>query len=127
MAKKIDYASMFCLRSDGRYQGKWRDAAGALHTTCARDPKVLYERILAKEQDAGRPITFGEIAERWRAIRFDQLAPNRSKRISPFFAALRPDSARPYWETSRPATSAPTYQRLRRRAMPNGRSSCTAT
>ena len=68
MPKKIDYASMFTLRADGRYQGYWHELvdgkpAGKRHTICDRDPEKLFSRIEAKEQPA-EP-TFADIAEAW--------------------------------------------------------------
>lgn len=65
MAKKIDYASMYTLRSDGRYQGYWKDSTGKRHTICDRDPKRLYDKIADKE--APVQLTFGLMAERWYA------------------------------------------------------------
>ena len=57
MPKKIDYASMFTLRADGRYQGYWHELVdgkptGPRHTICDRDPEKLFSRIEAKEQPA---------------------------------------------------------------------------
>lgn len=55
MARKIDYASMFTLRSDGRYQGYWRELdeegepTGKRHAICDRDPERLYQRIVIAE------------------------------------------------------------------------------
>ena len=37
--KKINYAEMYTLRKDGRYQGYWRDAVNKRHTICDRDPE----------------------------------------------------------------------------------------
>lgn len=63
MAKKIDYASMYTLRPDGRYQGYYRDRSGKRHTVCDRDPERLHQKIAEKE--APPVLTFGEIAEAW--------------------------------------------------------------
>jgi len=65
---KIDYAKLFTLRSDGRYQGYWHDLVdgkpiGARHTICDRDPKRLYDRIAEKESPTDN--TFGAIAREW--------------------------------------------------------------
>ena len=75
MAKKIDYASMFTLRSDGRYQGYWHDLnadgqpKGARHTICDRDPERLYHRIHEKEQPT--ELTFRAIAEAWYSKKWE--------------------------------------------------------
>lgn len=78
MAKKIDYASLFTLRSDGRYQGYWHDLVdgepvGPRHTICDRDPERLYHRIAEKEIPT--VLTFRLIAERWRNARSETLRP----------------------------------------------------
>lgn len=62
MAKKINYASMFTLRKDGRYQGSYTDGNGR-HYVYDRDPERLYLKL----QEIGKPkvLTFREIAENW--------------------------------------------------------------
>lgn len=67
MAKKIDYASMFTLRKDGRYMGYWHDGAGR-HAIYDRDPEVLYRKIQEKEIPAeSRPALFKASAEKWES------------------------------------------------------------
>ena len=44
MAKKIDYASMFTLRKDGRYQGSYTDDEGR-HYLYDKDPERLWHRL----------------------------------------------------------------------------------
>lgn len=73
MAKEIDYASMYTLRSDGRYQGYWRDDGGKRHTICDRDPKRLYDKIQAKESP--KEITFAVIAKSWETDVLDNAKP----------------------------------------------------
>lgn len=65
MSSRINYAKLYTLRSDGRYQGKYKDADGKWHSVCDRDPEALYRKIEAKQ----RPIevTFRLIAEGWKA------------------------------------------------------------
>lgn len=65
MAKKINYASMFTLRKDGRYMATYSDETGR-HSLYDRDPETLYNKL----QEAQKPkektaTTFGEIAEEW--------------------------------------------------------------
>lgn len=71
MAKKIDYASMYTLRSDGRYMGYWRDNKGTRHAIYDRDPERLYGKI----QDAERPKekTFGDIAREWQSEHWESI------------------------------------------------------
>lgn len=60
---------MFTLRSDGRYQGYWRELtpeglnAGKRHAICDRDPERLYYRIAEKE--APKRATLAAIADAW--------------------------------------------------------------
>lgn len=65
MAKKIDYASLFTLRADGRYQGYYRGPDGKRRAVYDRDPARLHERLEALERPA--PLTFRQIAEAWRS------------------------------------------------------------
>ena len=66
MARKINYASMFTLRKDGRYQVKYTDDSGVKHTLYDRDPEALYHKLQAARtpQEEQAP-TFREIAENW--------------------------------------------------------------
>ena len=63
MAKKPNYAALYTLRADGRYQGYYRDADGKRHSICDRDPEELHRKIVEKETPA--PLTFRQIAEAW--------------------------------------------------------------
>lgn len=62
MAKIINYASLFTLRKDGRYQGSYTDDKGR-HYIYDRDPERLWKKL----QDIGTPREhmFREIAEMW--------------------------------------------------------------
>lgn len=67
--KKINYASMFTLRPDGRYQGYWHDLIdgepkGKRHTICDKDPENLYFKIQEKERPT--KITFKVLANMWK-------------------------------------------------------------
>ena len=65
MARKINYASMFTLRKDGRYQGSYTDSTGR-HYLYDRDPEQLYHKIQeASAPEIDRVPTFREIAESW--------------------------------------------------------------
>lgn len=65
MAKKINYAQLFTMRKDGRYQAAYTDDKGR-HYLYDRDPEKLYYKLqqaqLPKEE---QPLTFREIAESW--------------------------------------------------------------
>ena len=61
--KKPDYASMFTLRKDGRYQGSYRDASGRRHFICDRDPERLFLKI--NEAQIKKPDTLSSVADEW--------------------------------------------------------------
>lgn len=61
--KKIDYASMFTLRKDGRYQGSYTDKKGR-HYVYDRDPERLWHRL--NDPKAVEVITFQRVAEEWQ-------------------------------------------------------------
>ena len=65
--KKIDYAEMFVLRSDGRYQGYWYEQLPTgkrkRHSVCDRDPKRLYERLQARERP--HEAVFSQVLDDW--------------------------------------------------------------
>lgn len=84
MAKKINYASLYTLRKDGRYQGYYRDAEGKRHLVYDRDPEKLYEKLLAKK--APPPLTFRELAEAWEERCWDRY---KDGTLSSYAPALR--------------------------------------
>ena len=69
--KKPNYADMFTLRSDGRYQGYWHELdrdgnpKGKRHAICDRDPERLYRRILEKEREVPPVPTFKFASDAW--------------------------------------------------------------
>lgn len=65
--RKTDYAKLYTLRSDGRYQGYWRDEDGKRHCVNDRDPERLHARLRALEDRTPAPPTFREISEAWEA------------------------------------------------------------
>ena len=68
--KKIDYASMFTLRKDGRYQGSYTDATGR-HYVYDRDPERLWHRLNDPKEES--PVLFKEIATAWQAEAWEKL------------------------------------------------------
>lgn len=63
MAKKINYAKMFTLRKDGRYQGSYTDETGR-HYVYDRDPEKLWHRLNDPKED--KPLLFSAIAQGWQ-------------------------------------------------------------
>ncbi len=65
MARKIDYASMYTLRKDGRYQGYYRDEYGNRKMVYHKDPQQLHLKITALKEAVVAPPTFADIANAW--------------------------------------------------------------
>lgn len=78
MAKKLDYASLYTLRKDGRYMGYWHELdasgkpVGARHAIYDRDPETLYRKIQEKERPSA--LTFAAIAEAWKDYTWEHVA-----------------------------------------------------
>lgn len=87
MAKKINYASMYTLRKDGRYQGWYNDRDGKRHAVYDRDPEQLHRKI--QEKEAPPTLTFRDIAETWQDRTWDTYKDGtRSAYASAFRRAL---------------------------------------
>lgn len=89
MAKKIDYASLYTLRKDGRYVATYRDEKGK-HFVYDRDPKALYEKMRKLQEPVEKkPATFKEIAQGWHDAHWDQLrAGTKSSYEAPYNRAV---------------------------------------
>lgn len=84
MAKKIDYASLYILRSDGRYQGYYHDSKGR-HTVCDKNPERLFEKIAAKENQDTPVTTFKAVAEGWAKEHREMITERTWKNYAPHF------------------------------------------
>lgn len=85
MAKKIDYAAMYTLRSDGRYMGYYRDAEGKRRAVYDRDPEQLHRKL--QEKEAPPPaLTFADLTWIWEDRAFEGY---RDGTRSAYAAALR--------------------------------------
>lgn len=101
MANKSAYQKLYTLRSDGRYQGYWKDSEGKRHALCDRDPERLYNRLAEKE--APQPLTFSKIAGVWEAEVFDNLKPGTKACYKmPLRRAVEAFGERPAAELSAP-------------------------
>ncbi len=89
MAKKINYADMFTLRKDGRYQGSYTDSTGR-HYLYDRDPQKLYNKLLeAQDPNAQKAATFQEIADAWQNDAWEKIRDGtKSCYDSPFNRAV---------------------------------------
>lgn len=63
---RINYAKLYTLRKDGRYQGYWHDTAGVRHAIYDRNPEKLYKKIQAKESPDY--VTFATVADEWETL-----------------------------------------------------------
>ena len=74
MAKKINYADLYTLRKDGRYQGSYTDDKGR-HYVYDRDPEKLHHKIQERLSVKDEPsvVTFKEIADEWEKKHRDEI------------------------------------------------------
>lgn len=89
--KKRKYAELYTLRSDGRYQGYYRDRDGKRHTVCDRDPEELHRKLQEKEADAKQPkpeISFRAVAESWEEQHREEIEARTWKNYKPHYDAL---------------------------------------
>ena len=84
MAKKVDYASMFTLRKDGRYQGSYTDATGR-HYIYDRDPAKLFQKLHEKENQSPQIPTFRQIAEDWEREHREEIHPRTWNNYAPHY------------------------------------------
>lgn len=84
MAKKINYAALFTLRKDGRYQGSYTDEKGR-HYVYDRDPESLYHKLQARinEEKAPHIFTFREDAASWEQAHRMQISDRTWKNYEP--------------------------------------------
>ncbi len=89
--KKSDYAAMFTLRADGRYQGYWHEPSakgkGKRHIICDRDPKRLFERI--QEREKPRQALFSEVLDAWEETHRDEVKTRTWANYAPHVDDLR--------------------------------------
>lgn len=86
MAKKIDYASLYTLRKDGRYMGYWKDQAGKRHAVYNRDPEALYFALLEKSQvkeEEPEIVTFKRVSDEWEREHREQIEIRTWKNYAP--------------------------------------------
>lgn len=90
--KKLDYAAMFTLRKDGRYQGYYRELdsngerKGPRHVVCDRDPEKLYRKLQEKENEKPPAFTFDAAADVWEEKHWDRIG---AKTAETYTAPLR--------------------------------------
>ncbi len=70
MARKPNYASLYTLRADGRYQGSYTDATGR-HYVYDRDPERLWHKLNDPKEE--KPILFEDIAHAWHDAAYETM------------------------------------------------------
>lgn len=84
--KKINYASMFTLRKDGRYMGYWHDKEGR-HAIYDKDPERLYNRIQAKETPAR--VLFNDVLDAWEKKHREEIKGRTWTNYAPHFEDIK--------------------------------------
>lgn len=88
MAKRINYASMFTQRKDGRYQASYTNATGR-HYLYDRDPESLYQKLQAAQLPQEEHIpTFREIAESWERAHREEIEQRTWNNYRPHLADI---------------------------------------
>lgn len=89
MAKKIDYAALYTLRKDGRYQGSYTDSTGR-HFVYDRDPEKLWHKINDKllENSAPHVPTFREVAAAWEKEHREQITVRTWNNYQPHYSDI---------------------------------------
>lgn len=90
--KKPNYADMFTLRPDGRYQGYWHEPSrngrkGKRHILCDRDPERLYKRI--EERERPQKALFREVLDAWEKKHRDEIKDRTWANYAPHVDDLR--------------------------------------
>ncbi len=83
---KINYAKLYTLRKDGRYQGYWKDADGKRHAVYDRDPEKLYDKI--QSLSAPHVVTFAEVAEQWESRHREEIGAKTWTNYAPHVADI---------------------------------------
>lgn len=89
MAKRINYADMFTLRKDGRYQASYTDPEGKRKYLYDRDPEKLYIKLqeLTTPQEETKP-TFRQIAEMWEREHREEITQRTWTNYDPHYQNL---------------------------------------
>lgn len=87
MKKQLDYASLFTLRSDGRYMGYWKDQSGKRHAIYDRDPARLYEKIIRKETP--QKTTLSAVLDAWEQKHRDEIKAGTWSNYAPHIESIK--------------------------------------
>lgn len=70
MARKLDYASMFTKRKDGRYVGTYTDEKGR-HYVYDKDPERLWHKL--NDPRPKKAVTFADAAKTWQREHWEKI------------------------------------------------------
>ena len=86
--KKIDYASMFTQRKDGRYVATYSDKTGR-HYLYDRDPEALHWKLQeAMAPKAEKKPTFRDIAEEWERQHREEISSRTWTNYAPHYESI---------------------------------------
>ncbi len=88
MKKRIDYASMFTIRKDGRYQGSYTDTHGR-HYVYDRDPEKLFHKLQALQDQQERAVSFTEVADDWERQHREEISVRTWNNYLPHYLEIK--------------------------------------
>lgn len=87
MAKKIDYASLYTRRKDGRYVGTYTDDSGQRHYVYDRDPEKLWHKL--NDPKEPKRVKFKDIAEAWKDAAWETIRDGtKASYVAPYNRAI---------------------------------------
>lgn len=89
MAKKIDYASLYTLRKDGRYVGTYTDEYGKRHHVYDKDPEQLHKKLeIATAKKESHIPTFAEVSAAWEAEHREEIEERTWRNYKPHYEEI---------------------------------------
>ena len=85
--KSINYASMFSLRKDGRYQGSYTDETGR-HYVYDRDPERLWHKLQEAMNQEEHETTLRDIADSWEQVHREEIEQRTWNNYRPHLAEI---------------------------------------
>lgn len=82
----MNYAKLFTLRKDGRYQATYHDPSGKLCYLYDKDPERLHDRL--EDAKKPRPVTFKDAAGAWEKEYREQCNPRTWNNYRPHYESI---------------------------------------
>ena len=83
---RINYAKLYTLRSDGRYQASYIGADGKRKYVYDKDPQRLYEKL--NELTQPKAVTFADVAEDWSDKHREEIGNKTWQNYAPHYADI---------------------------------------